>query len=178
MAVAQQWQLGYRIHIHIVPRHTFSVVRMCACCFFNFYRSCSCRTSMLSQDMIIHTRYDTGRAHTHTTSIETHSRTPCPPLCIASLMGDVRRRSGCMAYFFGFFGISFLDTNAMERSPSSFGLSHLDGHLYASSNQRQGAGFAGASGKGGETPPRGLNHRIYATAISAASSGGQQHSVI
>ncbi|CAM9140000.1 unnamed protein product, partial [Sphacelaria rigidula] len=32
---------------------------------------------------------------------------------------------GCMAYFFGFFGISFLDTNAMARSPSSFGLSHL-----------------------------------------------------
>lgn len=56
-----------------------------------------------------------------------------------------------MAYFFGFFGISFLDTNAMERSPSSFGLSHLDGHLYASSNQRQqGAEFAGAAGKGGE----------------------------
>ncbi|CAM9451989.1 unnamed protein product [Pylaiella littoralis] len=57
--------------------------------------------------------------------------------------------SGCMAYFFGFFGISFLDTNAMERSPSSFGLSHLDGQLYASSNQREGAGFVGASGKGG-----------------------------
>lgn len=36
-----------------------------------------------------------------------------------------------MAYFFGFFGISFLDTNAMERSPSSFGLSHLDEHLYS-----------------------------------------------
>lgn len=60
-----------------------------------------------------------------------------------------------MAYFFGFFGISFLDTNAMERSPSSFGLSHLDGHLYASSNQRQGAGFAEASGKGGEIDPGG-----------------------
>ncbi|CAN0152830.1 unnamed protein product, partial [Discosporangium mesarthrocarpum] len=31
----------------------------------------------------------------------------------------------CMAYFFGFFGISFLDKNAMVRSPSSFGLSQL-----------------------------------------------------
>ncbi len=32
----------------------------------------------------------------------------------------------CMAYFFGFFGISFLDKNAMVRSPSSFGLPDLD----------------------------------------------------
>ncbi len=31
----------------------------------------------------------------------------------------------CMAYFFGFFGISFLDKNAMVHSPSSFGLSDL-----------------------------------------------------
>ncbi len=31
----------------------------------------------------------------------------------------------CMAYFFGFFGISFLDKNAMARNPSSFGLSDL-----------------------------------------------------
>ncbi|CAM9914997.1 unnamed protein product [Ectocarpus sp. 12 AP-2014] len=44
--------------------------------------------------------------------------------------------SVCMAYFFGFFGISFLDTSAMERSPSSFGLSHLDTHLYASERKR------------------------------------------
>jgi hydroxymethylglutaryl-CoA reductase (NADPH) len=35
----------------------------------------------------------------------------------------------CMAYFFGFFGISFLDKNAMERSPSAFALSHLDAQL-------------------------------------------------
>lgn len=41
-----------------------------------------------------------------------------------------------MAYFFGFFGISFLDTSAMERSPSSFGLSHLDTHLYTSERKR------------------------------------------
>lgn len=57
-----------------------------------------------------------------------------------------------MAYFFGFFGISFLDTNAMERSPSSFGLSHLDDQLYTSrSTQRQPAGFAESTtgGKGG-----------------------------
>ncbi len=31
----------------------------------------------------------------------------------------------CMAYFFGFFGISFLDKNAMAQGPSSFGLSDL-----------------------------------------------------
>lgn len=56
-----------------------------------------------------------------------------------------------MAYFFGFFGISFLDTNAMERSPSSFGLSHLDGQLYNSrNNKRDGAAFVGSSGKSGE----------------------------
>lgn len=64
-----------------------------------------------------------------------------------------------MAYFFGFFGISFLDTNAMERSPSSFGLSlsHLDDQLYTSNStsgsQRKGAGagagFAESPGKGG-----------------------------
>lgn len=50
-----------------------------------------------------------------------------------------------MAYFFGFFGISFLDTDSMERSPSSFGLSHLDDQLYNSSSQRQPSGY----GKGG-----------------------------
>lgn len=65
-----------------------------------------------------------------------------------------------MAYFFGFFGISFLDTNAMERSPSSFGLSHLDTQLYPSRpSGRTGAEataqFAEASGKSGE-PVRGL----------------------
>lgn len=54
-----------------------------------------------------------------------------------------------MAYFFGFFGISFLDTNAMERSPSSFGLSHLDEQLYTSHSRGQGkAAFVGSSGKG------------------------------
>lgn len=31
----------------------------------------------------------------------------------------------CLAYFFGFFGISFLDTDALSHSPSSFGLSDL-----------------------------------------------------
>lgn len=44
-------------------------------------------------------------------------------------------RSGCMAYFFGFFGISFLDTNAMARSPSSFGLAQLDQQLHTSGRQ-------------------------------------------
>ena len=31
----------------------------------------------------------------------------------------------CLAYFFGFFGISFLDTEALSESPSSFGLAEL-----------------------------------------------------
>jgi hydroxymethylglutaryl-CoA reductase (NADPH) len=31
----------------------------------------------------------------------------------------------CMAYFFGFFGIAFLDTDAISQSPSSFGLAEL-----------------------------------------------------
>lgn len=31
----------------------------------------------------------------------------------------------CLAYFFGFFGISFLDTEALRESPSSFGLAEL-----------------------------------------------------
>lgn len=31
----------------------------------------------------------------------------------------------CLAYFFGFFGISFLDTEALSESPSSFGLADL-----------------------------------------------------
>lgn len=57
-----------------------------------------------------------------------------------------------MAYFFGFFGISFLDTNAMERSPSTFGLSHLDEQLYPQRGQSPGAAFvehsASAAGKG------------------------------
>lgn len=32
----------------------------------------------------------------------------------------------CLAYFFGFFGISFLDVEALSKSPSSFGLSDLN----------------------------------------------------
>lgn len=31
----------------------------------------------------------------------------------------------CLAYFFGFFGISFLDTEAISESPSTFGLAEL-----------------------------------------------------
>eukprot|EP00903_Cladosiphon_okamuranus_P014119 g13122.t1 len=57
--------------------------------------------------------------------------------------------SGCMAYFFGFFGISFLDTNAMERSPSSFGLSHLDDQLYSSSSQQRQPSNSGYAKGGG-----------------------------
>ncbi|CAN0110318.1 unnamed protein product, partial [Laminaria digitata] len=64
--------------------------------------------------------------------------------------------SGCMAYFFGFFGISFLDTNAMERSPSSFGLSHLDEQFYTShSKQHRDGSFplqAGSTMCSKETP--------------------------
>ena len=33
--------------------------------------------------------------------------------------------SCCLAYFFGFFGISFLDTEALSESPSTFGLEQL-----------------------------------------------------
>lgn len=32
----------------------------------------------------------------------------------------------CLAYFFGFFGISFLDVEALQKSPSSFGLSDFN----------------------------------------------------
>lgn len=46
-----------------------------------------------------------------------------------------------MAYFFGFFGISFLDKNAMARSPSSFGLHHLGQQLYSGSHEHH-ADFA------------------------------------
>lgn len=47
-----------------------------------------------------------------------------------------------MAYFFGFFGISFLDTNAMARSPSTFGLSQLDHQLYVGGHPAESE-FAG-----------------------------------
>lgn len=39
-----------------------------------------------------------------------------PMMCLWSM---------CLAYFFGFFGISFLDTDALSKSPSSFGLATL-----------------------------------------------------
>lgn len=39
--------------------------------------------------------------------------------------------SMCLAYFFGFFGISFLDTEAIAESPSTFGLSELQRHADA-----------------------------------------------
>lgn len=39
-----------------------------------------------------------------------------PMMCLWSM---------CLAYFFGFFGISFLDTDALSKSPSSFGLADL-----------------------------------------------------
>lgn len=37
--------------------------------------------------------------------------------------------SCCLVYFFGFFGISFIDKNEMVRSPSSFGLEDMAGEL-------------------------------------------------
>ena len=40
----------------------------------------------------------------------------------------------CLAYFFGFFGISFLDTEAISESPSTFGLSDLQRHADAARN--------------------------------------------
>jgi hypothetical protein len=33
--------------------------------------------------------------------------------------------TGCLAYFFGFFGISFLDTEALSKSPSNHELGSL-----------------------------------------------------
>jgi hydroxymethylglutaryl-CoA reductase (NADPH) len=45
--------------------------------------------------------------------------------------------SFCLAYFFGFFGISFVDHQALEESPSSFGLNDLDRQLTTLERQRQ-----------------------------------------
>jgi hypothetical protein len=47
--------------------------------------------------------------------------------------------SFCLAYFFGFFGISFVDKEALEESPSSFGLNELDAQLNTINRQRQQA---------------------------------------
>ena len=46
--------------------------------------------------------------------------------------------SGCIAYFLGFFGISFVDTKELKHSPSTYGLSDLVGG---------GVGVGGGSGK-------------------------------
>jgi len=43
----------------------------------------------------------------------------------------------CLAYFFGFFGISFVDKESLESSPSSFGLSALDEQDYSTSKEQQ-----------------------------------------
>ena len=40
--------------------------------------------------------------------------------------------SMCLAYFFGFFGISFLDTESISESPSTYGLSELQRQVEAS----------------------------------------------
>ncbi|CAM9694841.1 unnamed protein product [Ascophyllum nodosum] len=78
--------------------------------------------------------------------------------------------SGCMAYFFGFFGISFLDTNAMERSPSTFGLSHLDNQLYTSRDQRPGGAFAKASSSAAAAAGKGVNGGRPPAPVSNAST--------
>ncbi|CAM9506508.1 unnamed protein product [Choristocarpus tenellus] len=56
-----------------------------------------------------------------------------------------------MAYFFGFFGISFLDKNAMARSPSSFGLSHLDQQLLSARRNRTNGVAGGLAGGRGNS---------------------------
>lgn len=43
----------------------------------------------------------------------------------------------CLAYFFAFFGISFVDHQALEESPSSFGLNDLDRQLTTLERQKQ-----------------------------------------
>ena len=75
-----------------------------------------------------------------------------------------------MAYFFGFFGISFLDTNAMERSPSTFGLSHLDNQLYTSRDQRPGGAFAKASSSAAAAAGKGVNGGRPPAPVSNAST--------
>jgi len=45
--------------------------------------------------------------------------------------------SFCLAYFFGFFGISFVDKEALEESPSTFGLNELDQQLNTMHRARQ-----------------------------------------
>ena len=45
--------------------------------------------------------------------------------------------SMCLAYFFGFFGISFLDTEALSESPSTFGLAELQRQADAAENARK-----------------------------------------
>ena len=41
----------------------------------------------------------------------------------------------CLCYFFGFFGISFLDTESISSSPSSYGLGELQRHTQLQTNQ-------------------------------------------
>ena len=109
------------------------------------------RTIPLTPDMLLPGTVGVRGSYDHTTTAMHDMSTPrslfetLPVSCAFSF-----NRSGCMAYFFGFFGISFLDTNAMERSPSSFGLSHLDEQLYTSHSKPRDGSFVKASGNGGE----------------------------
>jgi len=63
--------------------------------------------------------------------------------------------SMCLAYFFGFFGISFLDTEAISESPSSFGLAELQMQAREAQN-----------------PPVKKNSNSTASATSSTTSAG------
>jgi len=53
----------------------------------------------------------------------------------------------CLAYFFGFFGISFLDQDTLSRSPSSLGLSEVHFVAEGSNNKFSNSSVAGESSK-------------------------------
>ncbi|KAG5178248.1 hydroxymethylglutaryl-coenzyme A reductase-domain-containing protein [Tribonema minus] len=69
---------------------------------------------------------------------------------------------GCLAYFFGFFGVSFLDKEAMQRSPSTFGLGHLDAGLAPSSPRARRRSSSSHAAK--------KSHRRQHTAASSSST--------
>jgi hydroxymethylglutaryl-CoA reductase (NADPH) len=81
----------------------------------------------------------------------------------------------CMAYFFGFFGISFLDKNAMVLSPSTFGLTELEVELTSSSDGNSPSRRS-AGGSGGlcqtEVPSKSLPPKV------AAASAAQDLTVL
>lgn len=62
--------------------------------------------------------------------------------------------SMCLAYFFGFFGISFVDKEALEESPSSFGLDELDQQVRAKDQQQKASKQAELKQKVDKLAPR------------------------